>query len=91
MYKLIIDESFRRAYSRLTKLEQNATDKKLTLLSEDPWHKSLRVKKIHATPFFEGSVNMNIRIAFQFFEDTIILLLDIGHHDTLLKRTKRRL
>jgi len=90
MYRLVITDSFRKAYSKLTESEQNATDGKLMLLAQDPWYKSLRVKKIHATSLFECSVNMDIRIAFQFHENTIILLLDIDHHDTLLRRVKRR-
>ena len=90
MYQLVIEDSFRKAYSKLTRAEQEVTDRKLTLLAEDPWHKSLRVKKIHATPFFECSVNMDIRIAFQFYEDKIIILFDIDHHDTLLRRAGRR-
>jgi mRNA-degrading endonuclease RelE of RelBE toxin-antitoxin system len=90
MYRLQIEDSFRKAYSKLTKQEQKATDAKLILLTQNPWHKSLRVKKIHATPCFECSVNMDIRIAFMFCEDIIIVLLDIDHHDALLRKIKRK-
>jgi mRNA-degrading endonuclease YafQ of YafQ-DinJ toxin-antitoxin module len=90
MYRLTIDDSFRKAYARLAKAERAATDAKLTLLAEDPWHRSLRVKKIHATGLFECSVNMDIRIAFKFYEDAVIILLDIGHHDALLRRIRRK-
>ena len=37
MYKLVIGDSFKKAYSRLSKAEQDATDKKLALLAEDPF------------------------------------------------------
>lgn len=66
-------------------------DSKLRLLAGNPWHPSLRVKKIKATDeVFECSVNMDIRIAFIFDGDTIIVLLDIGHHDDLLDRQSRK-
>lgn len=90
MYKLVIDDAFRKSYSKLSKVEQGATDDKLRLLAQNPWHKSLRVKKIRSTILFECSVNMDIRIAFCFHEDMLIVLLDIGHHDALLRRVKRR-
>jgi len=90
MYRLVIEDSFRKAYEKLSKNEQKTTDRKLILLANDPWHKSLRVKKIQTTELFECSVNMDVRIAFRFVEDTLIILLDIDHHDTLLRRAKRR-
>jgi mRNA-degrading endonuclease YafQ of YafQ-DinJ toxin-antitoxin module len=90
MYRLVVDDSFKKAYQKLALFEKKSTDNKLLLLAENPWHKSLRVKKIHATPFFECSVNMDLRITFLFHDDTIILLLDIGHHDELLRRARRR-
>jgi len=90
MYTLRIDDGFTRSYRKLTKAEQKAVDKKLFILADNPWHRSLRVKKIQTTAFFECSVNMDIRIAFLFQEDKLILLLDVGHHDTLISRTKRR-
>lgn len=51
------------------------------MLAADPWHPSLRTKKIQSTEEFECSVNMDIRIAFVFDGDTIVVLLDIDHHD----------
>ncbi|WP_283169966.1 hypothetical protein [Curtanaerobium respiraculi] len=49
------------------------------------------MKKIKATDeVFECSVNMDTRIAFIFDGDTIIVLLDIGHHDDLLDRQSRK-
>jgi mRNA-degrading endonuclease YafQ of YafQ-DinJ toxin-antitoxin module len=90
MYRLIIEGSFRKAYSKLSRVEQRSVDNKLVLLAQNPWHKSLRVKKIRTTDFFECSVNMDIRIVFLFEGDAIIILLDIGHHDQLIKRAGRR-
>jgi mRNA-degrading endonuclease YafQ of YafQ-DinJ toxin-antitoxin module len=90
MYKLTFGEGFSKAYAKLTKAEQTATDRKLETLAQNPWHPSLRIKRIRGTSLFECSVNMDIRMAIKFYEDTIIILLDIDHHDTLIRRIKRR-
>ena len=90
MYELQVDGSFKKAYKKLTKAEQKATDAKLVLLAADPWHSSLRVKKILSTPFFECSVNMDVRIAFLVKDGKLIVLLDIDHHDALLDKARRR-
>jgi mRNA-degrading endonuclease YafQ of YafQ-DinJ toxin-antitoxin module len=89
MFKLAYSDNFRKNYQRLTKEQQQATNAKLAALADDPWRKSLRVKRIKSTALFECSVNMDIRIAFKFNGDTLILLLDIDHHDKLFRRVKR--
>lgn len=90
VYHLSFAKSFIKNYRKLTKTEQRLVDSKLRLLVDNPWHPSLRVKKIQSTDEFECSVNMDIRIAFLFERDVLILLLDIAHHDRLLKRRTRR-
>ncbi|MDD7686943.1 MAG: hypothetical protein PT944_03375 [Actinomycetaceae bacterium] len=64
-------------------------DSKLKILVDNPWHPSLRVKKIRSTEEFECSVNMDIRIAFFFEGSNIVVLLDVDHHDRLLRRRTR--
>jgi len=55
-------------------------------MAENPDHPSLRTKKIQGTSdIFECSVNMDIRIIWCYEENTIILLIDVGHHN-ILKR-----
>ena len=45
---------------------------------------SLRCKRIQGMEdLFECSVNMDIRIIWSYEGDTLILLLDVGHHDIL--------
>ena len=57
---------------------------KLEILEMDPLYPSLRTKRIQGTvDLFEFSVNMDVRVIWQYDGDTIILLLDIGHHDIL--------
>lgn len=89
MYSLAFEKTFTKRYAKLSKSERNAVDNKLRMLAADPWHPSLRTKKIQSTEEFECSVNMDIRIAFVFDGDTIIVLLDVDHHDKLLHRRVR--
>lgn len=57
---------------------------KLNLLAENPFHPSLRTKKIQGTTdLFECSINMDIRIIWYYECDKIIILVDVGHHDIL--------
>lgn len=58
--------------------------KKLELLADDPSHPSLRTKRIHGTDkLYECSINMDIRIIWYYEYDTMIILVDVGHHDIL--------
>jgi mRNA interferase RelE/StbE len=58
--------------------------KKLDLLTDNPKHPSLRTKKIKGSEgMFEASINMDIRMTWEFYEDGI-LLRNIGKHDKTL-------
>lgn len=89
-YKLVLAPSFKKAYAKLEKKEQAQVENEIRQLAIDPWHPSLRVKHIRASHEFECSVNMDVRIAFKFEEGHLILLLDVDHHDALLRRRTRR-
>lgn len=89
MYQLSFNSWFVKRYSKLSNQERKLVDDKLRILSENPWHPSLRVKKIQSTEEYECSVNMDVRIAFIFDGETIIVLLDVDHHDKLIKRRTR--
>lgn len=89
-YGLVLAPSFRKAYAKLERQEQALVERKMVILASDPWHPSLRVKHIQASNEFECSVNMDIRIAFRFEGDCLILLLDVDHHDKLLHRRTRK-
>lgn len=88
-YLLQLEDRFKRNYKKLARHEQDQVDAKLRILANDPWHPSLRTKKIKGTSEFEVSVNMDVRMAISFDGDTIIVMLDIGHHDALLRRRTR--
>lgn len=75
---------FKKHYKTLTVQEKNQLANKLRLLSENPSHPSLRVKRIQGTDdLFECSVNMDIRIIWFYKGDTVIVMVDVGHHDIL--------
>jgi len=84
MYKLELTRAFEKSLRKLSAVEQRAVSGKLKILVEDPFHPSLRTKKVQSLKdVFECSANMSIRILWMYKDDRIILLLDIGHHDIL--------
>lgn len=69
---------------KLNANERSQLKKKLELLMQDPLYPSLRTKRIQGTTdLFEFSVNMDVRVIWEYDGETLILLLDIGHHDIL--------
>ena len=89
-FKLQLEKSFVKHYRKLTTVERDMVDDKLRILAHDPWHPSLRTKRIQGTGEFEVSVNMDIRMAIVFQGDELIIMLDIDHHDKLLRRRSGR-
>lgn len=62
-------------------------EKFLHLLEENPQHPSLRAKKIQGTAgIFEASLNMAVRVTFEYIKPDTIYLRNIGEHDSTLKR-----
>ena len=83
-YKITYTKRFLKNFKRLTAAEKAQLKKKLELLMQDPLYPSLRTKRIQGTAsLFEFSVNMDVRVIWEYEGDTLILLLDIGHHDIL--------
>ena len=83
--EFIFTERFKKAYKKLVEDEQKVLHKKLSLMSKNPHHPSLRTKKVQGTKdIFECTVNMSIRITWQYEADSI-LLRTVGNHDEILK------
>ncbi len=81
----VFTEKFKKGYKKLATDEQKVIQKKLLLMSRNPQHPSLRTKKVQGTRgIFECSVNMSIRITWQYDGDSI-LLRAVGPHDAVLK------
>jgi len=84
MYSLEPTKSFAKNLKKLSQNEQKAVARKLTMLVQNPFHPSLRTKKVQSLEnIFECSVNMDIRVLWTYKNDKLILLLDIGHHNIL--------
>lgn len=85
MYKLKFTKMFEKNLKKLSPKEQKSVAQKLQMLIQNPFYPSLRTKKVQGIEnVFEMSVNMNIRILWQYDNDIIILLLDVGHHKDIL-------
>ena len=83
-YRITYTKRFEKSLKKLTAAEKAQLKKKLEILIMDPLYPSLRTKRIQGTEdLFEFSVNMDVRVIWQYEGDTLILLLDIGHHDIL--------
>jgi len=84
MFKLEPTKAFEKSLKKLSGNEQRAVAGNLNILVKDPFHPSLRTKKVQRLEdVFECSVNMDIRILWMHKGDRLILLLDVGHHDIL--------
>jgi addiction module RelE/StbE family toxin len=85
MYRIQFTKQFKKDFNSLTLNEQKAVKNKVAILAENPTHPSLRTKKLQGFDnIFEMSVNMDIRILWQYENNVIILLLDVGHHKDIL-------
>jgi len=83
-YQFTYTKRFEKHFKTLTAQEKTQLSRKLELLSTNPAHPSLRTKRIQDTDkLYECSVNMDIRIIWYYEGDTMIILVDVGHHDIL--------
>ena len=86
MLQITYTDRFLKHFHELTDTEKKQFRNKLSLFSQNPLHPSLRVKRIQGTnDLFEFSVNMDIRVIWFYEGDTLVALVDIGHHDILKK------
>ena len=86
MLEITYTERFQKNYKKLSAIEKNQFKNKLAIFSENPFHPSLRTKRIKGTDeLFEFSVNMNIRVIWFYEGDLLVALVDIGYHDILKK------
>lgn len=85
-YKIKPTRGFEKNLRRLTAQEQKLVARKLMLIMGNPFHPSLRTKKVQGFPdLFECSVNMDIRILWRYDGEAIIITLDVGHHSIVDK------
>ena len=85
-YEILFSSRFKKSFSKLQDKEKTIFYEKLSLFIENHRHPSLRTKKIKGSEIlFESSINMSIRVIWTYQDESLILMLDIGHHD-ILKR-----
>lgn len=84
MLQVTYTDRFRKHYKKLSDQEKNQFKQKLALFVSNPYHPSLRVKRIQGTnDLFEFSVNMDIGVIWFYEGEQLVALVDIGHHDIL--------
>lgn len=83
-FRIQYTRKFEKHFIKLSNTEKAQVKKKIKLLASNPAHPSLRVKRIQGTKdFYECSVNMDIRVIWYYEGDTMIILVDVGHHNIL--------
>jgi len=84
MYSFEPAKAFIKILKKLSGDEQHSVAVKLEILAQNPFHPSLRTKKVQRLKnVFESSVNMDIRIIWMYKNDKVLLLVNIGRHDIL--------
>ncbi len=79
--RLFYSERFHRAYGELDNNQAESVKKALRLLTSNPRHPSLRVKKIQGTTdIWEARASRSLRLTFEMHGD-LILLRNVGAHD----------
>jgi mRNA interferase RelE/StbE len=78
-------EEFLNCYAALPGNIQKKTEKALLLLSSNPRHPSLRVKKLEGfEDVWYGRINKNYRFTFQKGSE-VLIMRRVGTHDFILK------
>lgn len=83
--EFLFTEKFKKDYKKSTNDVKKAIQGKLRIMVDNPYHPSLRTKKIQGREdILECSINMSIRMTWQYYEGKI-LLRAVGDHDYTLK------
>ena len=83
--EISFSERFKKDYKLFSDDFKKVINSKLKIFTKNPLHPSLRTKKIKGKEdIFETSINMGIRMTWNYYEGGI-LLRAIGIHDKTLK------
>jgi len=83
--EFLFSDRFKKDYKKLPADIKKVLKGKLAIMGENPFHPSLRTKKIQSREeILECSINMSIRMTWQ-YEEGKILLRTVGEHDYTLK------
>ena len=75
---------FERSFTRLTKSEMESVRKALALLTDNPRHPSLQVKKMQGKNVWEARASSRLRLTFDVVGN-IFYMRHVGKHDKVLK------
>jgi mRNA-degrading endonuclease YafQ of YafQ-DinJ toxin-antitoxin module len=82
--EFLYSNRFKKDYKKLPDNIKKILQEKLNLMAQNPFHPSLRTKKIRGkSDIFECSINMSIRMTWQ-YQDKKIFLRTVGPHDFTL-------
>jgi mRNA-degrading endonuclease YafQ of YafQ-DinJ toxin-antitoxin module len=85
--ELVYSARFRRNFKKLSQDGKRAAREKLALFVGDPFHPSLRSKRIQGAPdTWESSIDMDVRMTWRWGEEEgVVELRNIGGHDKTLR------
>lgn len=88
MINFLWDSKFKRNYKKLIKSNpeyKSLIKEKFTIFSENPFHTKLRTHKLKGKlqEYHSFSITHDIRIVFRFKNESEVLLVDIGDHDSV--------
>jgi mRNA interferase RelE/StbE len=85
--RLVLTERFRKSALELGPEIRAKLKKQIGLLTSDPRHPSLTVKKVRGTSsIFEARVDRDYGFTFEYGEKREIILRVVGPHDPTLKK-----
>lgn len=83
--QFLFSNRFKKDYKKLAGDTQKTLRNKLKIMANNPFHPSLRTKKIRGKEdILECSINMSTRMTWQYREGEIFLRA-VGEHDYTLK------
>lgn len=82
--EFLFSNRFLKEYKKLSDDEKKTLQKKLRMMGENPFHPSLRTKKVQGWDgIFECSISMAIRMTWEYREGKLFLRA-VGEHDYTL-------
>jgi len=83
MLNIVFSEKFVSQFEQLNKKIQDSAEKKIKIFTENHKHPSLKTHKLNGilNGYFSFSVDLKIRIVFEYGEKNTVHLLKIGDHD----------
>ena len=87
MPKIEASPRFDKAFSKLEKRVRKAVERTILLLSDNPRHPGLHVKRLKSTEaIYAARVSRGVRLTFEAIGEETILLRSVGPHDSTLSK-----